>query len=274
MASDSKKAVAKTAQGGAVVPHDYGTDAGSGFENQTGDDIVLPFLGVLQGLSPQVAKKIGDGGLEGAKVGMLHNSVTDELFDGDSGLEFIPAVTEHVFVEWVPRAQGGGFVGVHAAESQVVKDAKAGATKFGKFSTAYAEDGARTGNDLVETFYVYGLLVTDEGNQPCAIAFTSTKISVYKRWNTKVQMFCKDRIPLFANRVKIATVGQSHADGDSFNFALSPFEGDMASSLLPPDDERFLQAKDVRELIASGAARVNHEGTQATGTTDGEDPPF
>lgn len=277
MASKNDGKAVATKAAGAVIPHDYGTDAGAGFENQTMADLVLPFLGLIQALSPKVTNKVGDGGLEGAKTGMLHNSVTDELFEGDAGVEFIPASTKHLFVEWVPRKQGGGFVGIHQPEDEAVQKAVAGSSKFGKYSTAYAEDGKPTGNDMVETFYVYGVLVTSEGVQPCVMTFKSTAISVYKRWNTKVQMFCKDKIPLFANRVRVSSVSQTNSEGTFCNYVLAPFEGDMASSLLPPDDERFTSAKEVKKMMDEGTATINHAGAaeEAPGTgTESDDPPF
>lgn len=46
-----------------VVAHDYGVDAGAGFENQTSEDYAIPFIGVLQALSPQVGDP-SDGGIK------------------------------------------------------------------------------------------------------------------------------------------------------------------------------------------------------------------
>lgn len=273
------KAVAKRGVT-AVAAFDYGDDADAGFENQTGDDLAIPFLGVLQALSPQVAD-VSDGGVQGAKAGFLFNTVTDAIFDGKDGIEIIPALTEHVFVEWVPRTQGGGFVARHLATSEVVKLAKEGAPSFGQYSTSYAQDGTPNGNDLVETFYVYGVLVA-ESPEPIVLAFTSTKIAVYKRWNTKLNMFTlkvgdrKIRPPLFAHRVRVTTVKQKNNAGEFHNFALAPAEGDVKSSLLAPDDELFIVARDCGEMVKSGAARASYETQRSEGSSDaqGDTPHF
>ena len=258
------KAVAKKKEtGSAVVAYDYGEDANAGFENQTGEDFAIPFLSVLQALSPQVADP-SDGGVEGARPGMLFNTVTETVFDGKDGVEIIPALTEHVFMEWVPRKQGGGFVARHEINSDIVARAKEGAPGFGKYSTSYDADGQPNGNDLVETFYVYGVLV-GETLEPIVIAFTSTKISVYKRFNTKLNMFTtkqgdrKIKPPIFAHRIRVTTVKQKNNEGEFFNFAMAPAEVDIAHSLLETSDPRFLAAKGCREMVASGAARASYE---------------
>lgn len=268
----------------ALALYDYGDDADAGFQNQTGDDLAIPFLGVLQALSPQVGD-VSDGGIEGAKAGMIFNTVTDIVYDGKDGVEFIPALTEHVFVEWVPRSRGGGFVARHDPSSDIVKAAKAGSETFGRYSTDYSPSGEDKapfkGNDLTETFYVYGVLVGEQ-LEPIVLAFTSTKISVYKRWNTKLNMFTikqgdrKIRPPLFAHRVRLTTVSQKNNAGSFHNFAMAPAEGDVASSLLDPTDPRFLAAKECGEMIQSGAARASYE-TQSGGEGKGgnsEDSPF
>lgn len=249
-----------------VATFDFGADANRGFENQTREDIVLPFISVLQALSPQVDKKPGEGGIAGARAGMLFNTVTEELHDGEQGIVFIPCHTEHVFVEWVPRKAGGGFVGVHKVDSPIVEESKKNAKDFGRYSTSYAEQtGEPSGNDLVETFYVYGLL--EDSGVPVVIAFTSTKISQYKRWNTKLNMFqvpgpggTKVRPPLFAHRVRLGTVGQRNSEGSFHNFTLAPAkDGDMLASLIAPDDPRYKTARETRELIIKGMARIAYE---------------
>ena len=277
------RAVAPKAES-AVAAYDYGDDANAGFENQTGEDLAIPFLGLLQALSPQVGD-VSDGGLEGAKAGMIFNTVTDVVYDGKDGVEFIPALTEHVFVEWVPRSRGGGFVARHEPSSDIVKAAKEGSKTFGRYSTDYTETGDEKapfkGNDLTETFYVYGILVGEQV-EPIVLAFTSTKISVYKRWNTKLNMFTlkhgdrKIRPPLFAHRVRLTTVAQKNNSGSFHNFALAPAEGDVKSSLLAPDDPRFIAAKECGEMVKSGAARASYETQKGGDGTpdDGTKGPF
>jgi hypothetical protein len=59
----------------------FGNDLSKGFENMTQEDMALPFVRILGQLSPQVTE--GDAKyIEGAKPGMIYNTVTSELYDG------------------------------------------------------------------------------------------------------------------------------------------------------------------------------------------------
>lgn len=244
-------AVKKAAGNSALAPlHDYGADAGAGFQGQTGDDYSMPFLALLQDLSPQVK---GAGKIEGAEPGLLFNTVSGEIADE---VNFIPALTEHVFVEWIPRKQGGGFVGKHPPSSEIVQKAKAASTAFGHYETP-------EGNGLQETFYVYGVLDLGDGRvEPVAIAFASTKITVYKKWMTRVKLFTLDgrtSPPLFAHQVVISGARQSNRQGQEFyNLQIEPAGDSIRESLLSPEDPRFLAAKAIGQLVKSGQARVDY----------------
>lgn len=243
---------------------DYGADTGVGFENQTRDDITIPFLTVLQALSPQITS------MQDAKPGMLFNTVTEELFDGKTGIILVPATTRHVYVEWVPREKGGGFFGVHEVNSDVVKQARANSKEFNKLTTP-------SGNQLTETFYLYAVVLdkNDEPLNPVTLAFTSTKISVYKRWNTKVNMFtikspsgAKIRPPLFAHKVRVTAVKEKNNKGEFYNFDLQPANGGVADSLLPPGHPALEAAKEFRQLVESGAARADYESSHPSSQED------
>lgn len=244
---------------------DYGEDLDQGFEGQTSSDYSIPFIAVLQQMSPQCSDP-RDGGMEGAKPGMLLNTVTGEVWDGREGMEFVPGMTQHVFVEWVPRDKGGGMVGRHEVDSDVVRSARNNSGEFGKLKT-------REGNDLIETFYVYGVLCTATGEpaENAIIAFTSTKIKIYKHFNTRVGFFMiptpngKRRPPLFSHLVKITSTKEKNAKGDFYNFALNPAKGDVASSLLAPTDPRYQAAKLCKEMVEKGLAKADFGSQEAAG---------
>jgi len=261
------KEVAKVepVEAGLPVTYDFGADAGAGFEDQSAADYALPFISVLQANSPQVEGE--DSALKG---GMLLNTVTEEAYSGKTGLEFIPAKTEHCFVEWVPRDNGGGFVAKHDENSPIVLKAKETSKEYGKLVTP-------AGNDLVETFYVYGVIVDESGipGQMAVIAFTSTKIKVYRNFNTKINMFVHKKYgipakpPLFAHRIRVASFKDKNKKGDFYNFVLSHAEADektekgivpaILKSLMTPDDPRYQAGKQCKELVESGMAKASYE---------------
>ncbi|MGH2567286.1 MAG: hypothetical protein ACRDGA_03030, partial [Bacteroidota bacterium] len=57
--------------------------ADTGFENVRTDDIAIPFLRILQSLSPQVKK--GADRIEGAEEGDILNTVTKAVHKSESG---------------------------------------------------------------------------------------------------------------------------------------------------------------------------------------------
>ena len=60
----------------------FEADAHQGFDNMDQNDLALPFLRILGQLSPQVNKRDAKY-VNGAESGMIYNTVTGELYDGD-----------------------------------------------------------------------------------------------------------------------------------------------------------------------------------------------
>lgn len=241
----------------------YADFAGGGFENQTSEDYTIPFINILQALSPQLQEN------DDLKQGMLFNTVTGEAFPGKEGLAFIPATTSHEFVEFKPRETGGGFVGRHDVDSEVVKHAKDSSVEFGKYATP-------EGNELAETFNVYGIAVLPDGcTQQAVIAFSSSKIKKYKAWMTKaktIQIMLPNgrRIsaPLFAHRYRLKTATEKNSKGTFSNFDIS-FDGENAAAArLLPSDPLFQEALAIKDLLDSGKARAAYESQSTAG--DGE----
>lgn len=237
----------------SLAQYDYGEYEGAGFGNQTQEDFSIPFLGVLQDLSPLVKDRVG-------KVGQLFNTVTEEIFDNEEGIVFVPCLTQHVYVEWQPRMSGGNFVGIHELDDQVVLDARKN-QNFGEFKVGE--------NDLVETFYVYGVAVIDGAPQQMVIAFTSTKIKVYKKWMTRARTIQIDspdgrkiRPPLFAHRYRIKGKIETNNFGEFANLSIT-LDGEKAEDCrLPIDDPIFQGAVSVLKMIEEGKAKAAHDTQQ------------
>lgn len=275
----TKKEV-QTTKENLPVAFDYGDDVGSGFENQSQDHVSIPLLKVLQALSPEV-KPPAKGGVEGAKAGNFYIPVTEQLFEGEEGIEIIPAYVEHAFIEFVPRDKGGGFVAKHDPESELVARAKSNSTKYGKYKNGE--------NELIETFSLFAVL--PEG-QIVVVPFSSTKIKVYKNWNTKLRMFTlnnggkKINPPIFAHRVKLKTDYIDSDKGDYYNISLKPAVGNsLLESLLDPKDERYVLAKSVKDMVKEDKIKAEyHQPTEdeirqdnktpTSVSEDGEEIPF
>lgn len=248
-------------QAGAVDASQYQYDAedlGGGFEGTTSEDFLIPFLGPVQKTHP-FTEEDNPAYIQGAKPGMVFNSVTMEMFDGkEKGIVFIPVHREHSFIEWIPRDQGGGFVGKFEPTDPLVQEAKAAATEFGDYKTP-------SDNDLRETFTVYGLLLDDDGGfLPCAISFASTQIKNYKRWMTQamaVQIPApgggKIAAPLWSHKYRLRTQFNENASGTWYGWLIG-FDGGTASAArIPQEHYLYQEAKKLRKQILSGVVKAD-----------------
>lgn len=269
--------------GNALANLDYGADAGGGFENTTSADFKTPWLKVLDAKSKDIE------GVEGAKAGMIINSVTKALF---ASTLYVPAVTESFYVEWKPRAQGGGggkgFVAAHPVTSPMVQTALAELNKKGgKF--AKGPDGKNltakspAGNDLIETYYGHGLQVVEETGDLCraVLAFSSTGIPVYQSWmsmaNDQKTGPVEKRVPkpLFAHVYRLGTAKQEGNGNTWWNFTVR-FAGDggAQSSLLDLQSDIYAKARDIKSEVLAGKVKIDHAANEQGGDKKDADIPF
>jgi len=256
---DKTKNVAKKADA-EVGYFDYGDDAGSGFENQTSADVAIPFISIVQSNSAEMNDETFQD--KNIKAGQILNRTTGELYIGKpGGFKFIPSYTDHVFVEWIPVDDGGGFVGIHALDSSLVLECQAN-QPFGK----YVVNG---GNELVETFYVYGVVVEEGGAlTPAVIPFASTNIKAYKDWMFKARAIMltnpntgkRFKLPLFAHRYTFSTVHVTKGKQSWYKFDAISFDGkDAVEARLAPDCIEYAEARGVKEGVASGVLKADEK---------------
>ncbi len=254
-----KAAAPEAPQGGTALAElaAYAEFSGSGFENQTSEDYSIPFVTILQALSPQLLPEAGNDHL---KQGMIFNTVTGDYYKGGDGIAFIPATTQHEFIEFKPRDQGGGFVGRHAIDSEMVAHAKDASTEFGKYKTP-------DGNDLIETFAVYGIAIGADGMPvTCVVAFSGSKIKKYKGWMTKAKT-CQIPLPdlrripapLWAHRYRLKVVPEKNNKGSFFNWAIEFDATNAAGARLLPNDSLAVEARDLIALVNTGKAKPAYE---------------
>lgn len=274
------KQVAKAEE--AKVPagaFDYGEMAGAGFEDVKGSDLSIPFMNVLQSNSPEVE----DQTIEGAQAGEFLNTVTGELV---SKFSFLPVHKEEAWVEWVPRTRGGGFVAMHDPAGDIVQSAirENGGSRIPPKGSDGKRIPFRVGdNELIETYYVYGLLLNEAGSEVesfCVLSFSSTKIKPYRDWLTSMYLV-KGNNPLFAHRARFSTVKQKNESGTFFNMQIMPLRDTWAGSMINPAEEAHLleEAKSFRDMVLNGVARAdfNHQQNAATGGDgdgEGDKAPF
>ena len=127
-------------------------------------------------------------------------------------------------------------------------------------------------HELVENFEIYAILNSKAGEVLGfgMIPFTSTKIKVYKAWNSAIGNFSPTingkkirpgAIPLFAHRVKMTSESETKNGNTYMVPVLAPAEGgdDLKTSLLPKTDDRYVAAKKLHDDVLAGLAKAAYE---------------
>jgi hypothetical protein len=249
-------------QAQALTTTDYDVDdLGAGFEDTDAADFKLPWLRPLQKGSPEVDED-SKSRMEGAKAGMFLNTATGELVDGKAGFRFIAVHRTHQFVEFVPRAQGGGFVAVYQPNDPLVV---AALKKSGK---AFGKHPFGDGNELVETFTMFGLYEPrpNEDWRPVVLPFASSAIDAYKTIMTKLDMLRvnvpgrgKVPLPMFASQLLISTEFAENKKGAWHRMKADFAAPDAEKARIPKDHPLYIQAKMFRNLVTSNKAVVDHD---------------
>lgn len=275
----SKKEVAVVEERStALATFDVGGMVGDGSEGTTQDQVSIPFINLLQPLSPQVS---GDNPVDGAKSGDFYIPAIDQLIPGKTGFLFQPCHRENVYVEWVPKDAGGGFVAKHEPNSDVVLEAIANnnGSKYGDLKVG--------SNELVQTSYIYGAILTDEGDEVLGYAvlpFWSTKLKTLRpAWTQfsilKVEYNGKKVMPpLYAMRWRVTSKSDKDKKGRSFaNYAI---DAKALPGMFPPKTEVEMElltaGQTFYQQLKSGAATadMNQHVSEAPANSADSDVPF
>jgi hypothetical protein len=251
---------------GELAVYDYGDDRGGGFEGTSQADYAIPFLNLLQAMSPQCTRGKPEYN-ESFRPGDMFNSVTGEIFKGESGVIIVPCMRDYKTVEWRPRDKGAGMVAVHHPEDPIVKKARNDAKEFGDWKTP-------EGNELVDTFYLYCLMLRDVDAEmpdelPVVIPFTSTKIKKYRAAMSKWRAI-KRSPPLWAIRARLRAVPDQNNKGSFFNYDLSPARGSSYEEcLLNPQGSVFQAGAEFARQVQAGILKPDYSSQTGSGGSDG-----
>jgi len=170
-------------QTGALAPMPFSVEDMAADSNLGGkislSDIAVPYLYILQGLSPQVnpdhAKYI-----PGSTAGMLYLSNLERTFEGrNTGLVIVPCYYERLVTEWTPREQGGGLVASHDPNADIVGLAKPNDRN---------QQILPNGHQLIDTAYHYVLVQDPESKvwHQAIMPLKSTALKASRRMNSTI----------------------------------------------------------------------------------------
>ena len=226
----------------------FEADAQVGFENMDQSDLALPFIRILGQLSPQVNKRDAKY-VQGAEAGMIYNSVTNQLYDGEKGINVVPCYYKREYVEWQDRGEGAGApVAVHSASSSIISETT---------RDSINKDRLKNGNYLENTASYFVVITKDDGAETALITMKSTQLKVSKTWNSmmnglKIQgskgLFTP---PIYSHIYNMKTVQQSNDKGTWFGWSVS--------KVGPVKDKGlYEQAKGFADSVRGGEVQAKH----------------
>lgn len=246
----------------------------TGFERE---DLALPFLRILQKMSPEVDKR-DPKYVEGASDGDFLNTATGEVWSGQSGVIVVPIMHQRSITEWRTRKDGGGLVKDHGADdsmfAHVTKDPTTG------------RDVLPNGHELVRAAMYYVFIIDPETGtyQSAVLSLSATQLKKARRWNTLMETLTVKnpatgkhfRPAPFYMSYRLTTVLESNDKGSWSGVKTEYFR---PVTTLPNGSEIYMAARAMREAIVQGQVKAgNLEDTASTTTTastiDSDDVPF
>ena len=252
----AKNEVAVKNGGGAVaVIDDDLLSLGTGLEDTSSDDFAIPFLQLLQALSPQLNKNDGKY-VKGAEQGNIFNTVTGEATDGDEGLIVVPCYYNKKYLEWAPRETGGGLINTHDSRDILTQTTK---NERGQFVLD-------NGNYIAETAQFYVMVCNEDETEwtQAVIAMTSTQLSKARKWVSQMkQRRVKNsagamvEAPMFLFKYRLKTVAEQNDRGSWYGWSIG-LEGQASNR------DMILEGANFLKMIKSG--EVQAKDPEAAGT--------
>jgi hypothetical protein len=247
---ETTTAVAEAQNTAVDFPIDFAADAGMGMEGADKNSFAIPFITLLQGLSPQLET------VDGAKPGLFINTITNELY---KEVLVVPCAYQRRYLRWAPRDQGGGYKGEYTPVD----------VETGKVAgvTQNAEGRLTLEGDLLNDTRNHFVLAQSESGvwQPALVSLSSTQIKKSKRWMSRIQSIEMRapngktfNPPSFSHIYKLKAVKEENSKGSWWGVDIE---------LVGPvqDAELYNKAKDFHASVVSGAVEVapppaEHEG--------------
>ena len=204
-------------QEGALVNASFEEMSGLGFAETSTQDMSIPFLRILGAQSPQVDESDG-AYVEGAKGGMLYNTVTNTVTSGKEGMLVVPCYYNRRYVEWKPRTEGGGYVASYLPDDPIVPTA---------VRNDKNEEVLPNGNLLTNTAQHFVMLVEGDQYSRCLITMSSTQLKKSRRWLSQMNAMTAMgkngpyTLPMMSQFYTLTTVPEQNDLGKWYGWAIA-----------------------------------------------------
>lgn len=252
----------------ANIMDDLYASAGQGLENVSADDMQIPFMRILQPLSPQLIKSDSKF-IKGASAGDIFNTVTGQFWEAEEGVTVIPCAYHMKYLEFQLRESGGGFLGeIDPNDPDIRKAQRSGSNEI-----------LPSGNELVRSAQFLVLTVEPNGMTSQLICdMKKTQMKIAKQWNTRragLKVMHPEKglfnPPMWATVWSLRTVQESNDKGSWFNYSVS--QGNVED--VP--QSAILEARDLYEQFRKGEIKtsaVSADEMEANKDSRSDDIPF
>jgi hypothetical protein len=193
-------------------------NAGQGLENLGTEDMQIPFMRIVQPLSPQLMKNDAKF-IKGISAGDIFNNVTGEFWEADEGVVVIPCAYQMKYLEFQLRENGGGYMGeLDPLSPDVHRTQRVGSNEI-----------LPSGNELVRSAQFLLVTVGEDGRTSELICdMKKTQMKVSKQWNARragLQIMHPTEglfnPPIWMTAWRLNSVQESNDKGSWYNYAVS-----------------------------------------------------
>lgn len=242
-------------------------DADAGKEGIGNQDIEIPRLKLMQGLSPELEL------FDGLRAGNFFHPAAEEIFD--EPFRAVPIFMDQRYILWRPRDAGGGILaraddGVNwspaSGEFTVQLDKKDGGdTVTWRLASTVAKSGLANWGTMnpkdpnsppaATLMYNYLLAFPDHPDlMPAVLSFQRSSIKAGRRFNTKLKTV---RAPIYGTIWEFSSAKDTNSRGQDF------YNMDVRSAGLVEDEDQYNFYKGAHEsMIKKGLSIKDIEGLQ------------
>jgi hypothetical protein len=287
MASKGAKTPEEPVTGSGLAQNNAGSlvvsdgDLPDGFDEWMGgsqdfgqEDLSIPFLRIIQGLSPQVTR--GDPKHDkAAQIGMIVETVSPRFFDGDKGIYVIAVLYQRSYTEWKP--QRGGMVKDWGTDPSNFMRARKETNAEGKTRMVTPE-----GTEMAEAAQYFVMYTEDPTSgywEQAMLTMAGTQWKTSRDWNTNM---AKVRLPLPGGRIlqnplpfvqayHLTTVPASSGEYNFNGWKIAPLD---FTHKLHNGAALLQKCRDFRELALKGKIKGADDGQHSESAANGDDIPF
>lgn len=223
------------------------------------DDLAVPFVRIIQALSPQVQP--GDSKfIKGATQGMILETVSPLVFDGDAGVIVVPVMYRREYSEFKPNR--GGFVRSYGSDPAILNSVQVFEQDRGDGNVKRI-NRLPNGNEVEESAWYYVLYSPDEKTpfEQAVLAMGGTQWKTSREWNRnteRVRINGPDGQPirnpaLFAFSWRFRTIPMKKGNYNFFGWKVDPYKPTLE---LPEGLGLIRHAADFRRKAQEGRVQV------------------